>query len=187
MTVVPMICGNCGLNVSANVMLANPPFTADSDLWTRFDRTTLWLMCPSCFEGSVKVKNGGYFPVGRATREYGALPDDVAEAWKEAGLAHAAQAYTAAEMMCRKILMHVAVDKAASAPGKSFASYIDDLETAGLIIAGLKPVVDQIRLRGNAAIHELPSSTQSDSLQTIQIVDHLLKSVYVLPGLAASP
>lgn len=39
-------------------------------------------------------------------------------AWDEARRAHAAAAYTAAEIMCRKILMHIAVDKADAEPNK---------------------------------------------------------------------
>jgi hypothetical protein len=30
--------------------------------------------------------------------------------------------------MCRKILMHLAVDKAGSAPGSGFVDYINDLQ-----------------------------------------------------------
>ena len=90
-------------------------------------------------------------------------------------------------MMCRKILMHVAVDKAGSAPGKSFVDYVNELEAEGYITKGLKDVVDQIRKRGNVANHELPASTEQDSLLTMTITEHLLEGLYELPGMVTPP
>ena len=111
------------------------------------------------------------------------LPEDVAQAWREARTSHAVAAYTASEIMCRKILMHVAVDVVRAAAGKSFVQYVDDLENGGYITTGLKPVVDKVRVRGNVANHELPASAEADSLLTLKITEHLLRSVYELPGL----
>jgi hypothetical protein len=88
--------------------------------------------------------------------------------------------------MCRKILMHLAVDVAGSAPGKSFVEYIKDLEAGNYIMAGLKPVVDQIRSRGNKANHELPASIEQESISTMTITQHLLSGIYELPTLLGS-
>ena len=55
--------------------------------------------------------------------------------------------------------MHIAVDQAQSASGKTFIQYVDDLQAKGYILPGLKAVVDQVRKRGNAANHELPASS----------------------------
>jgi hypothetical protein len=115
------------------------------------------------------------------------LPSDVAQAWQEAGLAHSVAAYTAAEIMCRKILMHLAVDKAGAQPGSSFVSYVGALESAGYVTTGLKPIVDQVRTRGNVANHDLPASSEQDSLTTLTITQHLLEAIYELPGMSATP
>jgi len=131
----------------------------------------------------VKIKNGGVFPVASPAGPIRNAPDDVASAWQEAGLSYAAGAYTGAEMLCRKILMHVAVERAGSQPGKNFVEYVDDLDTAGLITAGLKPVVDLVRQRGNTANHDLATTTPDEAAQTLRITDHLLKGIYELPGL----
>jgi len=87
-------------------------------------------------------------------------------------------------MMLRKILMHIAVDVGASSPGKRFVEYVNALDSAGYITTNLKPVVEIVRDRGNAANHELPASTEEDSLRTIAITEHLLEAIYELPGLA---
>lgn len=48
-------------------------------------------------------------------------------------------------------------------------------------------MIDQVRKRGNIANHELPASTEKDSLVTLGITEHLLRSIYELPGLVPAP
>lgn len=127
--------------------------------------------------------SGAVYPAAPAGGNVQHLPADVERAWQEARTAHAVAAYTASEMMSRKILMHIAVDAAAAKPGESFSAYVDALDGAGYIAPGLKAVVDVIRTRGNGANHELPASTEDDSLRTLGIVEHLLRTMYELPGL----
>ncbi len=177
-------CGYCKRDVSALILAGILPTESQAAADAHANERTYWLQCPNCYQGSVKTPGGKVFPPGPATTIYPDLPEDVAAAWWEAGVAHAMGAYTAAEMMCRKILMHIAVDKTGAAVGLKFAEYVDALEAAHLFAAGLKPVVDSVRTRGNAANHELPASTEENSLQTIRITDHLLQVAYVLPLLA---
>ena len=74
-------------------------------------------------------------------------------------------------------------DVAKSAVGKNFLQYIDDLDSAGYIAPSLKPSVDKIRVRGNAANHDLPASTEADSLVTLKLTEFLLRGIYEIPGL----
>lgn len=163
-------CGNCGEGVAAAIV-------------AQHGGGVLWLLCPSCENGSVRVNSGAVWPVAPAGGSVASLPDDVAQAWREARSAHAVAAYTASEMMCRKILMHLAVDVAGSAPGGTFKGYIEHLDEAGYISTGLKPAIEQIKDRGNGANHQLPASTEAESLVTLQITEHLLRSTYEIPGL----
>ena len=181
MAVWSIRCGNCGDGVSADVVFGWPGGSVVQQEMEA-PRSTLWLRCPSCLEGSVKLGNGAVYPTAPAGGAVQYLPADVDQAWREARSSHAVAAYTAAEMVCRKILMHLAVDRANSSAGKSFAEYVDDLEDAGYIVTGLKGTVDQIRQRGNTANHELPASTESESLQTLGITEYLLKGAYELAG-----
>jgi hypothetical protein len=135
----------------------------------------------------VRTKSGAIYPTAPAGGIVPHLPQDVARAWQEVRTSHAVAAYTASEMMCRKILMHLAVDVAKSKPGKKFVEYVDDLDGAGYVPPGARHVVDQVRDRGNIANHELPASTEKDSLTTMAITEHLLRTIYELPGLVPSP
>ena len=170
----PITCGNCGLGVAATVV--------NGQLGRGH---TAWLKCPSCQEGSVRTRTGLVFPISPAARPITGLPIDVETAWREARVSHAVAAYTASEIMCRKILMHIAVDVAGSAPGQSFVEYIDDLDAAGYVMKGLKPTVDLIRQRGNIANHELPATSEEDSKMTLGITEHLLEGIYELAALTA--
>lgn len=123
------------------------------------------------------------FPGPLPGQQVADLPVDVASAWQEARSAFSVNAFTCAEIMCRKILMHVAVDAAKSAPNKKFIEYLDDLDRAGFIASGLRPAVARIKDRGNVAAHDLPASTDADAVLTLRITEHLLQSIYELPGL----
>lgn len=167
-----IFCGNCSQGVGAELMAGDlqPGHVA-------------WLRCPSCGDGSVRIKNGAVYPVAHAGGTVTGLPPDVAQAWREARAAHAVAAYTASEIMCRKILMHLAVDVAESAEGGTFKSYVEDLDKTGYISAGVKAAAEKVKNRGNAANHELPASTEADSLMTLRITEHLLRGIYEFSSL----
>lgn len=169
-------CGSCGQGVAATILSIDQHRHGDTS-------GCLWLQCPACLQGSVMLSNGAVHPVSPAGGSVQHLPDDVAQAWREARTAHAVAAYTASEMMCRKILMHLAVDVGNATPGKSFVEYVDVLVTGGYVTAGLRPVVDAVRVRGNGANHELPASTEQDSLRTLRVTEYLLRGTYELPAI----
>lgn len=171
-----IICGHCGVTVEPAVIAQSPGPRGVID----------FVRCPSCGEGTVLASNGIAYPSAPAGVLVPNLPPDVEVAWREARSAHAVAAYTAAEIMCRKILMHLAVDVVKSGSGKNFSQYVTDLDDAGFVAPGLRAVVDQIRQRGNAANHELPASTEQESLTTMAITEHLLRTIYELPGLVPS-
>jgi hypothetical protein len=189
-------CGHCSQKVGAEIVFIEgiSPQNLTNSAFTVPLEKTLYLRCPVCGQGSVRApfdrigRGGQVSPGGLPSSGVANLPTDVASAWAEARKSHSVGAFTAAEIMCRKILMHLAVDVAGSQPGKSFVAYINDLEAGNYIMAGLKTVVDQVRNRGNKANHELPASTEQESAATLNITHHLLYGIYELPTLsAASP
>jgi len=175
MTTYAITCGSCSLAVAADIVAG----ASDGS-------STAWLRCPNCGEGSVKTRYGNVFPTAPPGAQIAGLPDDVAGAWREARISHAVGAYTSSEIMCRKILMHVAVDVAGSPVGRSFVQYVEDLSGAGYIMTGLRGTVDLIRTRGNIANHELIATTQQESLVTLVITEHLLEGIYELAHLTDS-
>jgi hypothetical protein len=89
-------------------------------------------------------------------------------------------AYTAAVLLCRKVLMHIGVQLGAP-DGKSFAEYIDYLNANGYITPKSKGWVDHIRKKGNDATHKIDIVSQTDARELLTFTEMLLRLVYEFP------
>src|SRR5438045_9201181 len=104
------------------------------------------------------------------------LPAEIGQLYNEARNCVSVASYTAAVLACRKILMHIAVQKGAPV-GKKFIEYIDHLSAAGYVPPDGKHWVDHIRRRGNEANHEITLMAKSDAEDLIGFVEMLLKFI----------
>lgn len=136
----------------------------------------LWLRCTSCGLGAVH-QNGTVQPFSKVGEAIEGLPADTASAYDEARACASACAYTACELMCRKILMHAAVDKGAN-EGESFASYIDYLVSQGYLTPPMRPWADLIRQHANTATHKIPPSDEKRAKGTLAFTAQLLRLIY---------
>jgi hypothetical protein len=91
------------------------------------------------------------------------------------------QGHTAAALLCRKILMHVAVEKKAN-PNQTFVEYVDFLASQHIIPAGSKAWVDHIRTRPNLENHEVVIINRDEAEGLIKFTEMLLKIVYEYPA-----
>ncbi|MGH2396665.1 MAG: DUF4145 domain-containing protein [bacterium] len=107
------------------------------------------------------------------------LPDPVKEVYDEARRCIGVKAFTAAELLCRKILMHVAVEKGAS-EGHPFAHYLAFLLTNGYIPSQAQQWVDVIRQHGNDSAHGLVPPNADRAQGTLELTAILLRMVYEL-------
>lgn len=135
-----------------------------------------WARCTNCHFGVV-INKGVLSPAGLEGEDVEGLPVETAQAYAEARRTASAGAFTSCELMCRKILMHVAVDKGADT-NKNFAHYVGYLEEHGFITPPMKPWVEIIRQRGNEATHEIPASTEDKALGSLAFTTQLLRLVY---------
>jgi hypothetical protein len=168
------VCGHCGNKVSGAVL---------ASVGTNHGTRIVWLQCPACHDASVRSDSGAIHPGAPYGPLLQGLPDTVREAYEEARLCLGVNANTAAEMTCRKILMHVAVDKGAK-EGQTFASYIDYLADAGYVTPPMRGWVKLIKDNGNEANHRLPKPDKSRAESTLQFTAQLLRSVYEMAHLA---
>ncbi len=112
------------------------------------------------------------------------LPTDVAIMYEEARNCTSADAYTAAVLVCRKILMHVAVAEGAQ-PNKSFKEYVDYLADNNYVPPRGKGWVDHVRDKGNEANHEIVEMNKEDAELLITFIEMLLKFIYEFPAKVA--
>ena len=104
-------------------------------------------------------------------------PPDVAALYLEARHCKSANAPTAAVMACRKLLMHLAVEKGADA-GDSFAAYVEFLVRNGWVPPGGRPLLDYLRKCGNEANHEIRISRDDEAAALLRFAEMLLKWMY---------
>ena len=110
------------------------------------------------------------------------LPSNVEIIYDEARRCMAVSAYTSVVMLCRKLLMHIAVEKGAD-EDESFMYYVDWLESSGFIPPNGKAWVDYIRTKGNAANHEIEIIELQDAEKLITFIGMLMKFVYEFPSM----
>jgi len=109
------------------------------------------------------------------------LPDNVARIYKEARQCVAANCYTAAVLVCRKLLMHIAVTQGAKG-GQTFFSYVQSLADLGYVPPNGQGWVDHIRSKGNEANHEIHLMGREDAEELIAFSEMLLKFIYEFPA-----
>ncbi len=166
-------CGHCGNKVSG-IVVANYQYGYHD---------VKWLICTSCGDGSVCSSHGQIFP----TISYGpiieGLPELINRAYQEARDCISVDAFTACELICRRILMHVAVEKGAK-QDQSFSEYLSFLEDKGYVTPPMKGWVDLIRQHGNKAAHLLEPPDRKRSESTLMFTAELLRLIYEMEHMA---
>ena len=109
------------------------------------------------------------------------LPPEISELYDQACRSTQVNAYSGCILLCRKLLMHVAVEQGAD-PSQSFLSYVEYLVNNGYVPPNGRGWVDQIRQRGNEANHEIYIASCGDAIELLAFVEMLLKFVYEFPA-----
>lgn len=197
---VDSICGTCGKEVSLTKLRVTTSFEYGQDF--PIDDFEVFI-CPRCKSGSVlnlkleyrqnrrreeiemlqrsAMNNAdmytlspGPLPMPRPKN----LPDDIEAAWDEVLNAGRASAWTAAELMCRKILMHIAVDQFDMEEGLNFTAYVKKFDDERFFPRMMMPVIDGIRERGNRATHDLASTPKEQAMKTLDVTHYVLRTIY---------
>lgn len=161
-------CGHCGSQTSGAVVASYEDIRVPA---------VRWMLCTDCHRGSVWHAAGPVYPTSLAGEDLKGLPEGVAEAYKETRRCMGVQAFSASELLCRRLLMHVAADKGA-AEGLSFEAYLKHLEGQGYITPPMKPWVELIRKHGNKATHKLDPPDKARAEATFLFTAELLRLVY---------
>jgi hypothetical protein len=99
-------------------------------------------------------------------------------------------ANTAAVMMCRKLLFHIAVthglpEKDGNGRAPNFAKALKHLEDEGVITKHMRPWVTKIKDVGNEANHEIPRTSAEDAMAVAKFTRQLIMLAYELPAMVA--
>lgn len=103
--------------------------------------------------------------------------------WKEIRECLGVGATTAAVMLCRKLLLHVAVSQGldetdAKGRGPNFQEAVNYLQAEGVITKKMRTWVDRIRDVGNEANHVIKPVHVSQALDVAEFTEQLLRLTY---------
>jgi hypothetical protein len=172
-------CGFCGASVAPDKgwFAAGPGRVSNASAGAAFI-----FICHHCQGPTFFDPSGRKFPGNAFGEDVKDISDEgIAMLYEEARRASAASAYTAAVLCCRKILMHVAVEKGADA-GQPFAAYVEHLAAKGYIPPGAREWVDHIRTKSNEANHEIVVMAAAEAEELLSFTGMLLKVVYEFPA-----
>lgn len=173
----PYTCGHCGTKVSGAVISSLYDATQGKPTLPK------WLLCPNCGNGSVLALDGKVYPAISFGPNIDGLPKEVLEAYTEARACMSVNAFVACELICRNILMYVAVEKGAK-KGDKFENYINYLAEQGYVTPPMKKWVDLIRQHGNKSAHELETPDKSRAESTMMFTAELLRLIYEMEHLS---
>jgi hypothetical protein len=138
-------------------------------------------ICPNC-GGHVFFIGNQQHPSPVLGRHVHSVPDNLSRLYEEARKASGQGCYTAAVLVCRKILMNIAVDRGAEKNG-NFMSYVNFLSEQGFVPPNGKGWVDHIRKKGNEANHEIVLMEENDCSDLMTFVEMLLRFIYEFPNM----
>jgi hypothetical protein len=139
-------------------------------------------ICPNCGGPIFVAPDGRYYPspaLGNTGRH---VPADLNALYEEARRCSSQNCYTAAVLLCRKMLMNIAVHQGAP-EGLKFIEYVNFLSDQGYIPPNGKHWVDHIRKKGNEATHEITVMNEQDALELITFTEMLLRFIHEFPNM----
>ena len=139
-------------------------------------------ICPSCKGPTFITPNFEQYPGVTFGNRVKNVPNEVDILYEEARRCVASNCYTAAVMLCRKVLMNISVAQGAVA-GLKFIEYVEYLSSMGYIPPNGKQWVDYIRKKGNEANHEITIMNADDAQKLIIFIEMLLKFIYEFPNM----
>lgn len=140
-------------------------------------------ICPNCnkptFIDEIIYKT--QFPLPKRENNLHHIPSEINKVYQEAIDSYSAGAFTGTTLLCRKLLMSIAVNLGAK-ENQNFAEYVKFLDDEGYITKTSRNWVDMIRTIGNKATHDLDVSTQEEAEKVLTFCEMILKTNYEYPS-----
>ncbi len=155
-------CGHCNRHISGRVV-------------SIYGSEMRFMICPSCLKGSVWLPDKKLIPRSKPGQNLEGLPVEVEAAYQEVRKCYSISAFTACELLCRKILMHVGVDKGAQ-EGKALNSF--STIALGPFEEIVKPeflkkkIVDEIGLIEKTIINLIKREAGQKTVSQIKAIDN---------------
>jgi hypothetical protein len=165
-------CGFCGDSVSSErgIRLGEEPDGSGGQVGGIF-------ICPRCKGPTLIAPDGTQYPGNVFGNPVANVPEDLNTLYEEARRCMRENCFTGTVLLCRKILMNIAVEQGAN-EGMNFVQYVNYLSDEGHIPKNGKAWVDYIRKKGNEANHEVHLMNGTDAEDLLKLSEMLLRLVY---------
>lgn len=143
---------------------------------------TKWIRCLTCYSGYV-INIDAISPSVKPLSTPMGVTGVELDAWTEVRECLGVGSYTAAVMMCRKLLFHIAVANGLPATddkdrAPTFSQAVEHLVAEGLVSARMRPWVEQIKKVGNDANHVIVPMHKDIAMDIATFTEQLLKLTY---------
>jgi|SRR5690606_21171851 len=139
-------------------------------------------ICPNCKGPNFISPQNEWFPGNIFGRSVKNVPEELNNLYEEARTSTKEKCYTGAVLLCRKMLMNIAVEQGAK-EGLRFVEYVNYLSDQGFVPPNGKKWVDHIRKKGNEATHEIALMQEQDAKDLIIFTEMLLMFLYEFPSM----
>jgi hypothetical protein len=173
------ICGFCGDKISSSSGYK----LGDHQDGSGTARGGVYI-CTNCQGPNFFAPDGQRFPSPPFGQSVSKVPTALDTLYEEARRCTTLSCYTASVLLCRKMLMNIAVEQGAN-EGLKFIEYVDYLSNKGFIPPNGKHWVDHIRKKGNEATHEIALMAEQDARELLVFTEMLLKFIYEFPSMVS--
>jgi hypothetical protein len=139
-------------------------------------------ICPNCKGLNIWDEDGRRYPTPLLGEPIDHVPAPLTAAYNEARRCTWTGCYTASVLLCRKMLMNIAVEQHAK-EGLTFKEYITYLSEAGFVPPNGKAWVDHIKDKGNEATHAIALMKEEDARDLLTFIGMLLRFIYEFPAM----
>lgn len=174
-SVATFVCGYCSEKVSSDRGYYAAPPSGGAHSGHIF-------ICPNCSAPTFISVFDEQYPFPPLGGDVKSVPPDLKALYDEARGCTAQRSFTGAVLLCRKMLMNIAVHQGAD-EGLSFIKYVDYLEANHFTPPNGRTWVDHIRKKGNEATHEIAVMSADDAQDLLVFVQMLLKFIYEFPSM----
>ena len=168
-------CGWCGNQVATTHGWIGDPSQRNHHMriyiCSHCTRPTIFRLVPSEQKSIV-------LPAPNVAKKIKGMPDEVKQAYVEACKCLAYDAPTTAVMMCRKLLVYVAVQEGAERDLDGYVPYVNFLKEKGHVPPNAHKMVDHVRKIGNDANHELKPVDPAEAEALLSFMGMLLTFIY---------
>lgn len=138
-------------------------------------------LCPECDGPIFFTLDNVQIPGAAVGNEISYLPVDLEKIYNEARKCISQNCFTAAVLLCRKIIMNISVEQGAE-EGLNFYNYVEYLSEKGYVPPNGEKWLHHVRKKGNIATHEIKDMNFEDARDLLVFIEMLLRFIYEFPN-----